>query len=69
MRQKARRYVIASMVAGALCSCQKPVDRSEMEALKATHDIALLEVSQKLEVPAGFDVELVYSVPLEEQGS
>ena len=69
MRQKARRYVIASMVAGALCSCQKPVDRSEMEAIQATYDIALLEVSQKLEVPEGFDVELVYSVPLEEQGS
>ena len=43
--------------------------RSEAEALKALHDSALFEVSRNLEVPEGFQVELIYAVPLEEQGS
>ena len=69
MRMKAGPFIVTSMVAGALCACQGPVDRSRGKAPEAGHDLALLEVSRNLEVPEGFDVELVYSVPLEEQGS
>ena len=62
MRMKAHPFLVVLMVAGALCSCQRQVDRSET-------DSAFLEVSRNLEVPEGFQVELLYPVPLKEQGS
>ena len=69
MRMESRVCVVILMVAGAFCSCRGATERSEAEALKALHDSALFEVSRNLEVPEGFQVELIYAVPLEEQGS
>ncbi len=54
------------IVSGFSFSCRSPLDPF---GPKTTHDDGLLEVSRQLQVPEGFEVELVYSVPLEEQGS
>ena len=54
------------IVSGISFSCRSPLDPFDP---KTTHDDGLLEVSRQLQVPEGFEVELVYSVPLEEQGS
>lgn len=50
-------------------SCRSPLDLSRQGDPDTTHDPGLLEVSRQLQVPEGFEVELVYSVPLKEQGS
>ena len=57
------------IVSGISFSCQNQLDPSPQEDPKTTHDQGLLDVSRQLQVPEGFEVELVYSVPLEEQGS
>ena len=54
------------IVSGFSYSCRSPLDPF---GPKTSHDDGLLEVSRQLQVPEGFEVELVYSVPLEEQGS
>lgn len=54
------------IVSGFSFSCRSPLDPF---GPKTSHDDGLLEVSRQLQVPEGFEVELVYSVPLEEQGS
>lgn len=54
---------------GLSFSCQSQLDPFQQGDSKTTHDQGLLEVSRQLQVPEGFEVELVYSVPLEEQGS
>ncbi len=69
MRMGSRLCGVVLMVASTLCSCRGPAERAEAEALKALHDSTLFEASRNLEVPEGFQVELVYAVPLEEQGS
>ena len=68
MKINGSRLIVASLFAAGLCSCQWQ-DPSEVAALKALHDSALYEVSRNLEVPEGFQVELIYAVPLEKQGS
>ena len=57
------------IVSGFFFSCQSQFDPSPQGDPKTTHDPRLFEVSRQLQVPDGFQVELVYSVPLEEQGS
>ena len=54
------------IVSGFSYSCRSPLDPF---GPKTSHDDGLLEVSRQLQVPEGFEVDLVYSVPLEEQGS
>ena len=61
--------IVIWIVSGVSFSCQSPPDHSRHGGAEPTHDRGLLEVSRQLQVPDGFEVELVYSVPLEEQGS
>ena len=61
--------VVILIVSGVSSSCQSPADLSRQGDAETTHDQGLLEVSRQLQVPEGFEVDLVYSVPLEEQGS
>ena len=56
---------IVLLIIAAFSACSRPDDRS----LSSPHEGGLTEVVQNLEVPKGFQVELGYSVPLEEQGS
>ena len=57
------------IVSGLSFSCKSQLDLSQLGDSTTSHDQGLLEVTRQLQVPDGFEVELVYSVPLEEQGS
>ena len=57
------------ILSGFSFSCRSSLDFSQQGDPNTTHDPGLLEVSRQLQVPEGFEVDLVYSVPLEEQGS
>ena len=61
--------VVIWIVAGLSFSCHSQLDLFQQGSPETTHDQGLLEVSRQLQVPEGFEVELVYSVPLEELGS
>ncbi len=61
--------ILVWIVSGLSLSCKSQLDQSQLGDSTTTHDQGLLEVTRQLQVPEGFEVELVYSVPLEEQGS
>ena len=61
--------VVIWIVSGVSFSCRSLPDPSRQGDAETTHDQGLLNVSRQLQVPEGFEVDLVYSVPLEEQGS
>ncbi len=69
MRLKHCLWTMFLMAIGTLSSCQTQIDRSTDKKFKTTQDKSLFKESKNIEVPEGFKVELIYSVPLEEQGS